>query len=125
MTAPHAAPCPHCDASSPLPRGKGTGLREKVYRPREGRLVAGVCAGAGHALGVNPTWVRLVFALGVLATGGMVLWAYAILWALTSSGEGDEAPVHRFFEGVRRMFATPASVQSVPNAQSAQAPSGQ
>ncbi len=123
MTAPEtAAPCSHCGATAHLPRGEGRGVREKLHRPREGRLVAGVCAGVGRALGVDPTWVRLAFAVGVLATGGMVLWAYAILWAITSAGAGDEAPVQRFFAGAKRMFTTPASTSGTSTVE---VPSGQ
>jgi signal transduction histidine kinase len=55
----------------PLPR---------FERDPEAGVLAGVCSGLGRALGVDPTLVRLVFALLALAGGaGIVL--YAALWA--------------------------------------------
>src|SRR3954447_6408760 len=53
--------------------------------PPERRVLAGVAGGIGEALGVDPTLVRLVFALLALAGGaGIVL--YAAAWfAMRSS----------------------------------------
>ena len=36
---------------------------KRLYRIREGRVVAGVCAGIAAYFGVDPTLVRLAFAL--------------------------------------------------------------
>jgi signal transduction histidine kinase len=53
-----------------------------VARSAENRVLGGVCAGIGEAMGVDPTLVRLVFALLALAGGaGIVL--YAALWYWT------------------------------------------
>jgi signal transduction histidine kinase len=50
----------------------------------DGRVLAGVCAGIAHALGVDVTLVRVVFALLALAGGaGIVL--YFALWAWSKS----------------------------------------
>jgi signal transduction histidine kinase len=50
-----------------------------VARSAENRVLGGVCAGIGEAVGVDPTLVRLVFALLALAGGaGIVL--YLALW---------------------------------------------
>jgi signal transduction histidine kinase len=50
-----------------------------VARSAENRVLGGVCAGIGEAMGVDATLVRLVFALLALAGGaGVVL--YAALW---------------------------------------------
>ena len=46
----------------------------------EERALAGVCAGIAHALGVDPTLVRLVFAVLALASGAGIL-LYLTLWA--------------------------------------------
>ena len=42
------------------PSSNGT---KRLYRPRDGRVVAGVCAGLAAYFGVDPTLVRLAFAL--------------------------------------------------------------
>ena len=48
------------------PSSNGT---KRLYRPRDGRVVAGVCAGLAAYFGVDPTLVRLAFAL-VTVFGG-------------------------------------------------------
>jgi signal transduction histidine kinase len=51
-------------------------------RSAHDRLIAGVCGGLGERMGVDPTLVRLVFALLALAGGaGIIL--YFALWAYT------------------------------------------
>jgi len=51
-------------------------------RSERDRVVAGVCGGVAAALGVDPTLVRLVFALLSLAGGAGIL-LYLALWAWT------------------------------------------
>ena len=57
-------------------------------RSEQNRVVAGVCAGVAAALGVDPTLVRLVFALLALAGGAGIL-LYLALWVWT----GDRHPI--------------------------------
>ncbi len=52
-------------------------------RRERDRVVAGVCGGLADALGVDPTLVRLVFALLALAGGAGIL-LYLALWVWTS-----------------------------------------
>src|SRR6188474_3697771 len=54
-------------------------LRTFATSPDE-RVIAGVCAGIARTLGVDPTLVRLVFALLALAGGAGIL-LYLALWA--------------------------------------------
>ena len=51
-------------------------------RSEHDRVVAGVCGGVADALGVDPTLVRLVFALLSLAGGAGIL-LYFALWVWT------------------------------------------
>jgi phage shock protein PspC (stress-responsive transcriptional regulator) len=50
-----------------------------LSRPREGRMIAGVCAGLARRFGLDPTLVRVLFVLSVLLPGPQVL-AYIVLW---------------------------------------------
>ena len=53
----------------------------EIRRRDEGAAVAGVCSGIGHALGADPTIVRVVFAILTLAGGsGIVLYLGAWLF---------------------------------------------
>jgi phage shock protein C len=54
---------------------------KQLYRSREGRMVAGVCAGLGDYFGVDPTIVRLVFA-AFTVFAGMGILLYLVAWVL-------------------------------------------
>jgi signal transduction histidine kinase len=61
----------------------------KLNRREEGAVVAGICSGVAHALGVDPTAVRLVFAILTLAGGsGIVL--YLGLWLFLPPPEAPD-----------------------------------
>ena len=68
-----------------IPTGGGSTTRlpalPQIRRSNEGAVVAGICSGVAHALGVDPTAVRLVFAILTLAGGsGIVLYLGAWLF---------------------------------------------
>jgi phage shock protein C len=42
---------------------------KRLYRSRRERKLAGVCAGLGEYLGVDPTIVRILYLLGTIITG--------------------------------------------------------
>lgn len=44
-----------------------------LSRPRQGRIVAGVCAGLGRRFGLNPTLVRAIFLVSMLLPGPQIL----------------------------------------------------
>ena len=57
------------------------GTPKKLYRSRDNRMIAGVAAGIGNYLNVDPTLVRIVFVLLAFANGiGILL--YLILWLI-------------------------------------------
>jgi phage shock protein C len=56
--------------------------REGLVRPRDGRVLAGVCAGLGRRLGLTPGVARLLFVLVLLILPGSQLLVYPILWIL-------------------------------------------
>jgi signal transduction histidine kinase len=61
----------------------------EIRRRDDGAVVAGICSGVAHALGVDPTAVRLVFAILTLAGGsGIVLYLGAWLF-LPPPGTAD------------------------------------
>jgi len=60
---------------------------KQLTRSTTNRMVAGVCAGLGTYMGIDPTVVRLLFVLGFFMLGpGMVL-AYLIM-AIVTPEEG-------------------------------------
>ena len=67
----------------------GNGHRALVRR-RNGRMLAGVCAGVADYLGVDTTLVRVLWAVVSLVTGGAGVLAYLVAWIIIP-GE-DEKP---------------------------------
>jgi phage shock protein PspC (stress-responsive transcriptional regulator) len=55
-------------------------------RPRQGRRLAGVCAGLAQRFGWRVGMVRLLFVLSVILPGSQVL-VYLILWLLMPNGD--------------------------------------
>jgi phage shock protein PspC (stress-responsive transcriptional regulator) len=48
-------------------------------RAREGRILAGVCAGFARAKGVSPWMVRGIALLALVATAGLAIVVYVVL----------------------------------------------
>ena len=59
--------------------------RQGLVRPREGRVIAGVCAGLGRRLGLSPWTARILFILVLLVIPGSQIIVYPILWVLMPS----------------------------------------
>jgi phage shock protein PspC (stress-responsive transcriptional regulator) len=55
--------------------------KQGLYRPREGRVIAGVCAGLARRFGLPPFVVRLLFVLSILLPGPQFV-IYIVLWVL-------------------------------------------
>ena len=54
---------------------------KQLFRSRDNRMVAGVCAGLGEFLGIDPTVMRLVFVIaGLLGYVGPLLLVYLVLF---------------------------------------------
>ena len=66
--------CAYCGASL-----TGATAPRRLVRPREGRRIAGVCAGLAEYYGWNLTALRIIWLLLILfaGTGGLL---YIILW---------------------------------------------
>ncbi|MGW5668912.1 PspC domain-containing protein [Micromonospora sp. NPDC003776] len=56
-------------------------MSRKLVRPRQGRMLAGVCAGLAQRFGMSAGMVRLLFLLSLLLPGTQVI-IYLILWIL-------------------------------------------
>src|SRR4051794_39078688 len=67
--------------------------REGLTRPRDSRLLAGVVAGLGRRIGIDPWPARLlVLLLGIVLHAGLIL-PYVILWILMPVDETAPATV--------------------------------
>ncbi|TFH04935.1 MAG: PspC domain-containing protein [Methanosarcina sp.] len=53
---------------------------KKLYRSKKNRIIAGVCGGIGEYLDVDPTLIRLLWAL--LSLNGIGIAGYIIAWII-------------------------------------------
>lgn len=54
-----------------------------LTRSKSNRMIAGVCAGLGDYLNIDPTVMRLIFALGFFTFNGAMLMVYLIMAIVT------------------------------------------
>jgi phage shock protein C len=82
---------PHTEPNPSQP-----GPAQPPYRPlrrvRDDRIIAGVCAGIGRYFKVDPTAVRVAFALIAALTWGAALLAYPIIWFLMPEEPAPQWP---------------------------------
>jgi phage shock protein PspC (stress-responsive transcriptional regulator) len=74
---------------------------KRLYRTREGRVVAGVCVGIAAYFGIDPTLVRLAFALVTIFGGAGVL-LYLVAWIVIPEEDGDGSSIAESFVSKRR-----------------------
>ena len=61
---------------------KSSFAQQGLVRPRQGRVIAGVCAGLGRRFGLSPWTARLLFVLVLMLLPGSQLLIYPVLWFL-------------------------------------------
>ena len=59
--------------------GNGTKV---LMRPRDGRMLAGVCAGVADYFSLDVTLVRVIWAVVSVITGGAGVLAYLVAWII-------------------------------------------
>lgn len=69
------------------------GNESKVLRrPRDGRMLAGVCAGVADYFGLDVTLVRVIWAVVSIITGGAGVLAYLVAWIIIPD-EGQKSSI--------------------------------
>jgi phage shock protein PspC (stress-responsive transcriptional regulator) len=66
--------------------------RKQLIRPRDGRMVAGVCAGIGDYLGIDANVIRVVFAALTVFSIGAGAFVYLVAWAIVPE-EGEKKSI--------------------------------
>jgi phage shock protein PspC (stress-responsive transcriptional regulator) len=72
-----------------VPMTDGNGSKVLV-RSRDGRMLAGVCAGIAGYLGLDVTLVRVIWAVVSVITGGAGVLPYLVAWVIIP-GEGQKS----------------------------------
>ena len=77
-----AAPPGHSGAMNDIHQ---TFAKHGLSRPRNGRVLGGVCAGLGERFGMSAWTARLLFVLVLMVIPGSQILVYPILWILMPS----------------------------------------
>jgi phage shock protein C len=67
--------------------------RQGLIRPRDSRLLGGVCAGLGQRFGLTPWTTRILFVLLLMVIPGSQILIYPVLWILMPYEETVQVPV--------------------------------
>ena len=59
--------------------------RQGLVRPRQGRILGGVCAGLARRFGIGPWAMRILFVITLIVIPGSQIIVYPILWILMPS----------------------------------------
>jgi phage shock protein C len=65
---------------------------KKLYRPVQGRMLGGVCAGIGSHLEVDPTIIRLIWVVLTCLSLGTGLIVYILAWIIIPEEPGGQTP---------------------------------
>lgn len=71
---------------------RSTFADQGLIRPRDGRILGGVCAGIGRRFGLTPWIARLLFVLLLMVVPGSQLLIYPVLWILMPAEENLTPP---------------------------------
>ena len=61
--------------------------QQGLIRPRDGRVLGGVCAGLGRRFGITPWVARILFVVLLMVIPGSQILIYPILWILMPTEE--------------------------------------
>ena len=59
-----------------------SGSGKKLYRDTDTQYISGVSAGLGHYLGIDAIWIRLLWIILTITTGGTFLLIYVLFWVI-------------------------------------------
>lgn len=69
--------------------------QQGLIRPRDRRVLGGVCAGIGRRFGLTPWIARLLFVVLLMVVPGSQLLIYPVLWILMPAEENVSSAPYR------------------------------
>jgi phage shock protein PspC (stress-responsive transcriptional regulator) len=101
-STPSAGPSGSPGTPSPGPAAPDPGnQKRRLERTKEGRMIAGVCSGAGAYLGIDPNIIRVVLAV-LTFFGGTGVAAYVIGWLLLPEEGTNESIAQDLFNKAKK-----------------------
>jgi phage shock protein PspC (stress-responsive transcriptional regulator) len=71
----------------PRSKARRTQPAKKLFRDTENSYIGGVAAGLSHYLGIDVLWVRLLWIVFALFSGGTFIFIYLVFWALVPEAQ--------------------------------------
>ncbi len=65
-------------------------VSRRLYRSRTDSVIGGVCGGVAEYLDVDPSIVRIIWAILGLVTGGIFVVLYVVMWIVVPEAPGTE-----------------------------------
>ena len=66
--------------------------QKQLIRPKDGRMIAGVCAGIGQFFGIDANLVRIIFAVVTAFSAGAAALVYLLAWVVVPE-EGESGSI--------------------------------
>jgi phage shock protein C len=66
-------------------------MSRRLYRSRTESVIGGVCGGVAEYLDVDPSIVRILWAILGLVTGGIFVVLYVVMWIVVPEAPGAES----------------------------------
>jgi phage shock protein C len=88
---------------------------KQLRRPTTDRMIAGVASGLGRYFAVDPTVVRVAFAVVAVLTWGLALLAYPVMWFLIPE-EPAQAPAWPATDPADPGWGQPPTTAGTPQA---------
>ncbi len=57
-------------------------VKKRLYRSRKERVIGGVCGGLGEFFDIDPTIIRLLWAIITILSAGAGIVAYLLAWII-------------------------------------------
>ncbi len=104
---PNETTCPRCAPPS-----------RSMHRGHPGRVIGGVCTALAAQLRIDVAVLRVAFVVGALASFGMVVWFYGLLWLVTPPMPEGRPPARRLLDWLSSLFsaAPPPVTHTTPPA---------
>src|SRR3990172_5175535 len=93
-------------------------MDDRLYRSRDERMIAGVAGGLAERLDLDPSLVRIIWAVLVLPTGFLALLVYVVM-AIVVPGAERDAPPEAAAAATGPSSSAPSSSSWAPSSSSA------
>jgi phage shock protein PspC (stress-responsive transcriptional regulator)/TM2 domain-containing membrane protein YozV len=84
---------------------------KKLYRKKETRKIAGVCAGLGEYFDIDAVFVRIIFIVAIFISG-IGLLAYLVAWIVMPEQSTEQSFKNEELKGEKEMIVKEVSIKS-------------